>query len=270
MIELAPLHKIGLPVPSPILLAGGSVAYGESIPKGIDPAKLGGVVIGPITHRSQRGSEPPRLGETVGGMVLDVGIQNRGAARVVKLFGRIWPRLGCPVIAQVADTHPEEAHATARHLGRVQGLTGLELLLPPYAQADDLFDLVEAIRPVWDLPIWVKLPLEGAVELAYAGAEAGADALVVGQPSRGSGFHPSGAAVTGSLYGPLSFAPMLNGLLQVARLELGLPLIACGGLHTPQQIRQALAAGASAVQLDSQVWVEPGMVGELAAQFGRA
>jgi dihydroorotate dehydrogenase len=191
-------------------------------------------------------------------------MQNRGAARVVKLFGRLWPRLGCPVIAQVADTHPEEAHATARHLSRAKGLAGLELLLSPYAQADDLFDLVEAIRPVWDLPIWVKLPLDGVVELAYAGAEAGADGLVVGQPSQGSAFHPNGAAITGSLYGPLTFAPMLNALLQVARLDLGLPLIACGGLHTPEQIRQVLTVGASAVQLDSLVWVESGMVGQIA------
>ncbi|NJN80884.1 MAG: hypothetical protein HC802_00365 [Caldilineaceae bacterium] len=58
----------------------------------------------------------------------------------------------------------------------------------------------------------------------------------------------------------------------VAVVDLDLPacaLIACGGIHTEAQARAALVAGASAVQIDSAVWVEPGLPGRLAEALRR-
>ena len=74
MIELAPRHKIGLPVDSPILLAAGSVGFGEAIHPAIDTNRLGGIVVGPITRHSIRGSDTPRMAETDGGFVLQTGL----------------------------------------------------------------------------------------------------------------------------------------------------------------------------------------------------
>ena len=56
---------------------------------------------------------------------------------------------------------------------------------------------------------------------------------------------------------------IVAALLQVASLQLPAALIACGGIHTADHVRQALAAGAQAVQIDSAVWVEPGLPGRL-------
>lgn len=257
MIELAPHHKTGLPVDSPILLAGGSVGYGEAIHPGIDTARLGGIVVGPVTRRSIRGSEPPRVAETDGGFVLQAGLQNRGVSAVVKNFARLWPRLGCPVIVQIADNTAEEAASTARRLAQMDGVMGLELRLSPGSGPGDLRPLLRAIRRAADLPLWVKLPLAGVEELALAAAGAGVDGLVVASPVVGAGFAGRGHLITGDLYGPGVFAPMLAALAAVAGLAVDLCLIACGGIHSPAQIQQALAAGASAVQLDSVLWVEP-------------
>lgn len=263
MIELAPRHKIGLPVDSPILLAAGSVGFGEAIHPAIDTNRLGGIVVGPITRHSIRGSDTPRMAETDGGFVLQTGLQNRGVSAVVKNFARLWPRLGCPVIAQIADDSPEEAASTARRLAQVDGLMGLELRLSPHAEPGELRPLLRTIRRSADLPLWVKLPLTGIADLAQAAATAGADALVIASPPLGAGVTGQSAFVRGDLFGPAAFAPMLAALVTVAELALELPLIACGGIHTPQQVRQTLAAGAVAVQLDSVVWVEPGAVGRL-------
>ena len=261
MIELAPRHKIGLPVDSPILLAAGSVGYGETIHTGIDTTRLGGVVVGPITRRSIRGSDTPRLAETSGGFVLHTGLQNRGVSAVVKNFARLWPRLGCPVIAQIADNTPEEAASTARRLAEIAGLSGLELRLSPHAEPGELRPLLRAIHRAADLPVWVKLPGGCATEMAQAAA--GADALVVASPATGAGLHRTGRLISGKLYGPGVFAPMLAQLAAITALALDLSLIACGGIHTSQQVSQALSAGASAVQLDSIVWVDPDAVGKL-------
>lgn len=273
MIELAPRHKIGLPVDSPILLAAGSVGFGEAIHPAIDTSRLGGIVVGPITRHSIRGSDTPRMAETSGGFVLHTGLQNRGVSAVIKNFARLWSRLGCPVIAQIADNSPEEAGSTARRLAQMDGLMGLELRISPHAQPGELRPLLRSIRRSADLPLWVKLPPNSIEELAQAAGAAGADGLVIASPLAGAGLAGArlagaglaspGTLVRGELFGPAAFAPMLAALHSVAELALDLPLIACGGIHTPQQVRQALAAGASAVQLDSVVWVEPAMLGRL-------
>lgn len=264
MIELAPHHKSGLPVDSPILLAGGSAGYGEALHPVIDPARLGAIVVGPITRRSIRGSDTPRLAETNGGFVLNTGLQNRGVSAVVKNFARLWPRFGCPVVAQIADNSPEDAAATARRLAGLDGLLGLELLTARDVQAAEMRHFFRGLRRSADLPVWVKLPLPVDTAVALAAAEAGADGLVVGSPLPGAALHPRGELVQGNLYGPGLFPQMLAGLAAVTALSTGLPLIACGGIHTPAQVAQSLALGASAVQLDTLLWVEPDAVAQMA------
>lgn len=294
MIDLAPNHKLGLLAPNPILLSGGMVGYGEAIHTGLELARLGGVVVGPITWSSRTGNAGLRLAELNGGFVLETGLQNRGLNAVLKQFANTWSRLGCPVIAQIADAQPEPLAKVAARLTSAEALSGLEVLLPRNADPELTRTLVRAVERSSDLPIWVKLPLDRAVELAPVAVAAGAVGLVVGQPLNVSimrsesvisrqGNRETGRLdppvteplatdrlVTGSLYGPLTFAPMLTVLLAVAKLALPCALIACGGIHTLAQVQGALAAEARAVQIDSAVWVEPGLPGRLVGELGWA
>lgn len=272
MIDLAPRHKIGLLVKNPILLAGGVIGYGEVMHPGVQSSQLGGVVIGPITLNSRAGSEQPRLAELNGGMVLTQGLQNRGLAAALKQFAKVWPRLGCPVLAQVADDQPSALAKVAAQLTSDTELSGLELLLPSTADAELTRTLVRTATRQSDLPLWVKLPLASATLLAPIAVEAGAVGLVVGQPMLGTGLQVAADGetplpVTGALFGPLVFAPLLVALLAVAKLALPAALIACGGIHTLAQVKQALQVGAHAVQIDSAVWVEPGLPARLAAEL---
>jgi dihydroorotate dehydrogenase (NAD+) catalytic subunit len=269
MIELAPRHKIGLPVENPVLIAGGMIGYGEATHRGLDLSNVGAVVVGPISRSSRLGSEGPRLAETTGGFVLETGLQNRGVNAVMKKFARIWQRLGCPVIAQIVDDHPEDAAVTARRLLGADGLMGLELALSAQTTPAQMAEIVAAIRWENDLPLWVKSPLALATEIAAAAVKAEVDALVIGTPSSGALLNRDGVPVRGALYGPLSFAPMLAALIEVARLNLPIPLIGCGGIHTAAQARQAISAGASAVQLDSVIWIEPGSATRIAGEMIR-
>ncbi len=266
MIELAPFHKMGLPVPNPVLLAGGTIGYGEAVPGGLDLRALGGVVVGPVMRHSATGSQPPRLAALEGGMVLAAGHQNRGVGAVLKRFGSLWPGLGCPVVVQIADSQPDFVQAVARRIHGAPAVGGIELLLPAHADEALTGRLVRTAVRAGDLPIWAKLPLDGAPILGPAAVDAGAAGLVLGRAPTGAGLRldlPGAPAVRGPLYGPLTFGPMLEALLQVAALDLPCALIACGGIHTVDQVRQALAAGARAVQIDSAVWVEPGLPGHL-------
>ncbi|RIK42206.1 MAG: hypothetical protein DCC55_09495 [Chloroflexi bacterium] len=268
MIELAPNHKSGLPVANPILLAGGVIGYGEARHNALATESLGAVVVGPILWQSRGGTGGPRLAELNGGFVLESGLQNRGLNAVLRHFAALWPRLGCPVIAQLADAQPELLGKVAGRLASVAGLSGLELLIPRQANAELVQRLVQAAIRVNDLPVWVKLPLEQSPALAPIAVAAGAVGVVVGQPPIGAGFSRTafheGKLVTGPVYGPLAFAPMLAALAGVAQLQLSCALIACGGIYCAEQVRQALALGAHAVQIDAAVWVEPGLPARLA------
>ena len=256
-VELAPGHKIGLPLASPVMLSAGSIGYGEAGHRELETSRFGGVVVGPFTRRSRGGSQPPRLAETVGGFVRRVGLQNRGVSAAVRRYGQLWPRMGCPVIAQVADSESDEAAETVARLSAVEGIEGFELLCQPEASEREIGRLLEVLLLETDLPVLVKLPLTRAPVLAQIAMEAGAAGVVVGSPPLGAAMRADGQAVSGEMFGPGVFPMMLAALLEVKALELPGSLIACGGVHTRQQARDCLQAGADALQLDSLVWVEP-------------
>ncbi len=270
-IDLAPNHKLGLVVANPILLGAGAIGYGEAVPRGLDLTQLGAAVVGPLLSASRGGTPPPRLAHTNGGIVLDTGLQNRGVNNAIQQYGKLWEKLGCPVIVQVVESHPASLAKIAGKLSQLSGVQGVELLGADTAGEIDgarLATLVRALDRACELPVWVKLPLAKAAALANAACEAGAVGLVIGQPPGGTAMRMVDGElrpVSGPLYGPLVFPQMLGVLLQVAAQQLPAALIACGGIHTADHVRQCLAAGAQAVQIDSAVWVEPGLAGRLAA-----
>ena len=287
MLELAPNHKAGLAVANPILLGGGVVGCAEYPPQSLKDAGLGAVVVGPFTLSSRRGATPPRLAVGLGGYVLQAGLQNRGAGSSVKRFGRTWRRLGVPVVAQIADIEPEDALRTAAHLARSEAVAGLELLVHPASSEGDVHNLVASLALEGELPLWVKLPYANASQLAPVAAQAGAGALVVcqaptatlatssttGLPAcAGEGAHRSELPrrLAGPLHGPALLPLMLNALADIASQELDLPIIACGGIHSWEDAATTLAMGATAVQLDSVAWVEPGLPGALVRAWSNA
>jgi dihydroorotate dehydrogenase (NAD+) catalytic subunit len=267
MIELAPGHKQGLPTANPLWIAGGMIGYGEATPRGLNLAALGGVVAGPIMAMSRAGADLPRMAQTPGGMVLETGWQNRGASNVIANYAKLWPKLGCPVVAQVVDEDARRMAKVAERIASVAGVAGLELVLLTQ-EVKNATSMVRSVLRVCDLPIWVKLSLENAVAWAAPLAEIGVNGLVIGQPPRGALATQHGAVVNGGLYGPLSFALTLPVLQAVARLQLPVALIACGGVHSVEQLYAALDAGASAVQIDSALWIEPALPNWLVEEWG--
>ncbi len=267
MIELAPDHKLGLPLACPVMLAAGTIGYGESCHRELTLDGFGAVVIGPFTNRSRAGSQPPRMAATIGGFVRRVELQNRGVSAALRKFGRLWPRLGCPVIAQIGDSEKEEAASTARRLSSVEGIDGFELVCSQEASELEIGRLLEALLFESDLPILAKIPLTRAAALAAELIAGGAAGIVVGNPPVGAAAHRDGGTVTGETFGPGMFPMMLAALMAVKGLGLAGSLTACGGIHTREQAGHCLAAGADALQLDSLAWVEPAAAKALAAAF---
>lgn len=258
-IDLAPGHKQGLVVTSPILLSPRAAGFGDPLPPGLKLAEIGALIVGPVSAAGRGYSGPATLIELDGGLLVrDAGF-SRSARRAVTRYGAIWQRLACPVIVHLVDATVAELVQSARQLAHAPGVAAIEWNLPSAITPALAADGVRALVQVCDAPVWVKLPLTNAVTLATRAVSAGAVGVVVGQPAPGVAFRSDpvtgeSASVAGALYGTGAFSLMMNVLREVAAAQLDCALIASGGVLHAMHVRHALAAGAHAVQIDSAIW----------------
>jgi len=200
-------------------------------------------------------------------VLLHTGLANPGIAAAVRRYARTWARSPVPVIVHVAGTSPDEVASCCQHLFDVEAVAAIELGLPDAADADDAVAIVQAARTVAGQPLIVRLPLAWADALCEAAVEAGADALTVAAPPRGSVWHaPAGRFVTGRLYGPFVLPLALCALRRVAEL-VPVPLIGCGGIHSVEDGLAFLRAGATAIQVDGALWRNPAGLARIAQQL---
>ncbi len=300
VVDLAPGHKVGLTLANPVMPAAGCFGFGKEYDQLVEVEALGAVVVGPVTAGPRRGAEPPRtlplppsqgrMRETLptvpggprehlppapgglGGVLLHTGLANPGVAAVVRRYGRAWARSPVPVIVHVAGTSPNEAGSCCWRLASVEAVAGIELGLPDITSGstglaevfDEITDVIQAARAAASQPLIVRLPLVWAAALCKAAVEAGADALTVAAPPRGTVWHaPSDRFVTGRLYGPFVLPLALHVLRRVAEL-VPVPLIGCGGIHSVADGLAFLHAGATAIQIGGALWHDPASLTRIA------
>jgi dihydroorotate dehydrogenase (NAD+) catalytic subunit len=276
VIELAPNHKVGLALTNPVMPAAGCFGLGTEYARLVEVQALGAVVVGPITASPRRGAEPPRTlpllpswGET-GGILLHTGLANPGVAAVVHRYARAWAHSPVPVIVHVAGTSPGEAASCCQQLSGVEAVAGIELGLPHTTIPDDATAAVRAARTAASQPLIVRLPLTSAAALCEAAVEAGADALTVAAPPRGTVWYAaSGRFVTGRLYGRFVHPLALHALHRVAELA-PVPLIGCGGIHSAEDGLAFLRAGATAIQVSGALWRDPACLARIARSLAPA
>jgi len=263
-VDLAPDNKIGLRLASPLIAGSGAAGFGDAWPPGVRPEMFGALVTAPLSLRPQRGQAPPRLAEIPGGYLLATGDQNPGYGRVVRDHAAAWARTDIPVIPALSGSAPADWARLAAHLEEETAAAGLQLTLPVDAGTADASGWVGAVRRASVLPLLALLPAETAGELAPVCAEAGADAFVIGTPPAAAYPDGTGALVEAPLGGPAALPFTLRALRIVARLALGLPLVAAGGIYRDEDARLCLDQGAIAVQVRGLLWSDPGAAQRLA------
>jgi dihydroorotate dehydrogenase (NAD+) catalytic subunit len=252
-IELAPNFKRSLTLSSPLILASGS----------LDGTLVGAVVTFPLTQAPRSAGPAPRVVEIPGGFMLRTGGANPGLAHVLREDARAWAASPCPVIVAFATQAEQHWPEMAARLERVPGVAGIELLFNPIMNAAGA---LRALRAATDLPILAKLDLDNASAVAAGCVAAGANTLVVARAPRGMAV-VQGRAWFGRLYSPAILPVALRAVAEIAALDLGVPLVACGGVHTAGDVRSCLAAGAVAVEVDSGAWIDPQIPVEIAREL---
>ncbi len=267
--------KIGsLSLTSPFLTASGTYGSGKEYTDFLDLGVWGGIVTKSVTLEPRRGNPPPRVVETPAGMLNAIGLQNEGVDYFLRELLPPLQAAARRVIVNIAGRTVEDYVALAERLDQ-SGVDALEVNVscPNVKEGGMAFGVrpetcaavVGALRPRTRLPLWVKLsPNVADITLpAQAAVDAGADALVVANTFLGMAIdiekrRPILANVTGGLSGPAVHPLALRLVWQVAQ-AVKLPIVAVGGVRGVRETVAFLLAGASAVEVGTMNFVEPGV-----------
>jgi dihydroorotate dehydrogenase (NAD+) catalytic subunit len=265
-IELAPNWKRSLTLTNPLMLTGG---YAPNLAKVSEPSQgstsIGALVTLPTTLRPRAGAPLPRVVETAGGVLLRTGAANPGLAHVLREYDRAWEQSAIPIIVAFAAQGVNDWATMAAQLDSTAGVGGIELHFNPTM---DALDAIRAVRAATELPILAKLDLDNARDVAADCLAAGANALVIGRAPRGMRII-EGHPWYGRMYGPAAKPLALRAVAEIRDLRLDAPMVACGGVHSTEDAREFLAAGAGAVETDSAVWLEPAVAARIAADLAQ-
>lgn len=273
---------------NPILVASGTFGYAREMEAYVDSAKLGAVIPKTVTPLPRIGNPPPRTVETSSGMLNSIGLDNDGLEAFIEKHLDYLLGLKTAVIVNIAGKNIGEFVAMAARLDewspdRTQpAIAALELNIscPNVSGGVDFGTdpvlagrVVREVRAATSLPVIAKLTpnVTNIVEIARAAAEAGADAVSLVNTFQGMAIdwrkrRPVLGNVLGGLSGPAIKPLALRMVWQVAT-NVDVPVIGIGGIQSLDDVLEFLVAGATAVQIGTANFYNPGIAGRLADQL---
>lgn len=267
---------------NPILVASGTFGYAREMGAFASFDRLGGIIPKTITPQPRIGNPPPRTVETASGMLNSIGLDNDGLEYFVTTHLPRLLELPTAIIANIAGHDVNEFVEMARRLGAQEGLAGLELNIscPNVSGGVDFgtdptlaFEVIKKVRDVTELPIVAKLTpnVTDIVAVARAAADAGADAVSLVNTYQGMAIdwkrrRPVLGNVTGGLSGPAIKPLALCATWKVAS-RVDVPVIGIGGISSIEDVMEFLVAGASAVQIGTASFFDPGLASRLVEEL---
>ena len=265
---------------NPIVPASGTFGYGLEFTDFVDLSKLGAFCTKGLSLEPHAGNPPPRICETPAGMLNAIGLQNVGVKVFVEEKLPRLRELGATVIPNVWGDTEDDYVAVVGALEGVKDVAAVELNIscPNVEKGGMLFgnspsataSLVSRVRAVTRRTLVVKLSPNAPdlVESARAARDAGADVLSLVNTFVGMAIDPVTARPrlsfgTGGLSGPAIKPLALRMVFQVARALPGVPIMGIGGISDLSDVLEFLAAGASAVQIGTANFRDPGICGRL-------
>jgi dihydroorotate dehydrogenase (NAD+) catalytic subunit len=267
-IEITRPGKNTLMLETPVMPAAGVFGFGDLYRDLINVEKLGALVTNPVTYQPWQPPAGTRVIPLDAGMLVHTGLSNPGLSKVLAKYRGLWRGLPLPVIVHlVADTREHVAKSASR-IDAEDAVDALELGLNDDVSVQDAGDLVRAAVQRTEKPVLVRVPLQSAHAMAEAAADNGAGAVVACAPPRGTARDTySGRLVSGRIYGPLVKPVVLRVVGQLTR-RLDIPVIGAGGIHSADDARDYMEAGARAVQVDTVTWIQPNILELIARDLG--
>jgi len=271
-VDLSVEAARGLWLKNPVLTASGTFGQGVEYAELIDVGRLGAIVNKGTTPRARPGNPQYRIAETPAGILNSIGLENPGAEEVARKYGKVWAKLGVPVIVNVAGYSVDDYVFVVEALDGTPGVIAFELNVScPNVEGGMLFgtdpqlaaQVTRGVKDATDKPVIVKLTpnAPNVVAVAQACEAAGADGLtaintVLGMRIDVAKRRPMLGTGSGGLSGPALRPIAVHLTYQVAQ-AVSIPIIGAGGVTNANDALEFLMAGASAVQVGTATFADP-------------
>lgn len=264
---------------NPILLASGTVGYGNEISEFIDLSKIGGIVTKSLSLKPRKGNPPQRIVETPAGMLNAIGLQNVGVEEFLNEKIPFLKKFDVPLICNIAASTVEEYVECTRLLTCEEFIKGFEINVscPNVKEGGLQFGndpiavgkITQKVKAVTNKPIIVKLSpnVSYISEFAKVVKEEGGDAVSVINTLVGTSFDintrkPKIFNVFGGLSGPAIKPIALAKVLEIKQ-KVDIPIFGIGGIMNWKDVVEFMIVGASAIQIGTLNFIDPTASGKM-------
>jgi len=274
-----------LQLKNPILVASGTFGYAKEMTAFVDFKELGGIIPKTVTPQPRPGNPPPRTVETASGMLNSIGLDNDGFAQFVSEKLPYLNSLGTAIIVNIAAKTHDDFRRMAGVLNECQGVAAIELNIscPNVSGGVDFgtnpelaAEVVAAVRNSCQIPVIAKLTpnVTSVIPIAKAVADAGADAVSLINTFQGMAVdwkrrRPVLGNILGGLSGPAIKPLALRIVWQVSQ-AVKIPIIGIGGIQSIDDVMEFLLVGATAVQVGTANFYNPGLANQLIRELPAA
>lgn len=258
---------------NPILLASGTVGYGNEISEFIDFRNIGGIVTKSLSLKPRKGNPPQRIVETPAGMLNAIGLQNVGVEEFLKEKIPFLKKYDVPLICNIAASTVEEYVECTRLLTTEDSITAFEINVscPNVKEGGLQFGndpiavgkITQRVKSVTSKPVIVKLSpnVSYISKFAKVVKEEGGDAVSAINTLVGTTFNintrkPKIKNVFGGLSGPAIKPVALAKVLEIKR-NIDIPIIGIGGIMNWKDVIEFMIVGASAIQIGTLNFIDP-------------
>jgi dihydroorotate dehydrogenase (NAD+) catalytic subunit len=274
------VNLAGMKLRNPVMTASGTFGYGEEFAEYVNMESIGAFVTKGLSLKPRAGNPTPRIVETPGGMLNAIGLQNVGIEAFIAKKVPFLSSVNTPAIANFFGSNIDEYAEMARRLDEIPAVAALEVNIscPNVKQGGIVFgtdpdcaaSVVSACRAVTKKPLIVKLSpnVTDVVVMARACEDAGADVLSLINTLTGMAIdlnrrRPILANITGGFSGPAIKPIALRMVWQVAQ-AVKVPIIGIGGIMNAVDALEFMLAGATAVQIGTASFINPGAAQRIA------
>ena len=258
---------------NPILLASGTVGYGNEIAEFVDLNKIGGIITKSLSLKPRKGNPPQRIVETPSGMLNAIGLANVGVEVFLNEKIPFLKKYDVPLICNIAASTIDEYVECTRILTEEETIKAFEINVscPNVKEGGLQFGnnvsmvgkITSKVKAATNKPVIIKLSpnVSYISEFAKAVKEEGGDAVSAINTLVGTSFDiykrkPKIYNINGGLSGPAIKPVALAKVLEISR-NVDIPIIGVGGIMNWKDIVEFMIVGASAVQLGTLNFINP-------------
>lgn len=258
---------------NPIMLASGTVGYGNEIAEFTDLNKIGAIVTKSLSLKPRKGNPPQRIVETPAGMLNAIGLANVGVEEFIKEKIPFLKQYDVPLICNIAASSVEEYVECTKILNVEETIKAFEINVscPNVKDGGLQFgnnlsavgNVTAKVRAVTNKPLIIKLSpnVSYISEFAQVVKDEGGDAVSAINTLVGTSFNiftkkPKLFNINGGLSGAAIKPVALAKVLEISR-KVDIPIIGIGGIMNWKDVVEFMIVGASAVQIGTLNFIDP-------------